>query len=150
MFRNLSFIIILLTLVGCSNSADFDPGPCPRAAILKGYESKDVRNSNLKIELNRTIMICEYNLRRKTINFDLGIFGDVINSGNSFIDNSNFSIFITFVGPGDTVINKWSKRVSVDLEDQTISSFSIPAEGLRSRIEEGRTGSSYKVLVGLE
>jgi len=136
--------------VSCSNSADFDPGPCPRAAILKGYESKDTRNSNLTIELNRTIMICEYNLRRKTINFDIGIFGDVINSGSSLIDNSNFSIFISFIGPGDTVIDKWSKRVSVNLKDQTISSFSVPVEGLRSRIEEGRTGSSYKVFVGLE
>ena len=125
MFRNLSFIIILLTLVSCSNSADFDPGPCPRAAILKGYESKDVRNSNLKIELNRTIMICEYNLRRKTINFDLGIFGDVINSGNSFIDNSNFSIFISFVGPGDTVINKWSKKYKIIVKYSLKNSFNL-------------------------
>mgnify|MGYP003299873419 FL=1 len=95
-------------------------------------------------------MICEYNLRRKNINFDVGIFGDVINSDTVTLENLRINLFIAFVGPDDTVIDKWSKIVSVKLKNQKISSFSIPIEGLRSKIEEGRTGSSYKVLIGLE
>ena len=73
MFKNYFIISILIFLVSCSDSAYFDPGPCPRAAILKGSETKEIDRSDLVIELNRTIMICEYNLRRKNINFDVGI-----------------------------------------------------------------------------
>ena len=150
MFKNYFIISILIFLVSCSDSAYFDPGPCPRAAILKGSETKEIDRSDLVIELNRTIMICEYNLRRKNINFDVGIFGDVINSDTVTLENLRINLFIAFVGPDDTVIDKWSKNVSVKLKNQKISSFSIPIEGLRSNIEEGRTGSSYKVLIGLE
>ena len=150
MFKNYFTISILIFLVSCSDSAYFDPGPCPRAAILKGSETKEIDRSDLVIELNRTIMICEYNLRRKNINFDVGIFGDVINSDTVTLENLRINLFIAFVGPDDTVIDKWSKIVSVKLKNQKISSFSIPIEGLRSKIEEGRTGSSYKVLIGLE
>ena len=95
-------------------------------------------------------MICEYNLRRNNINFDVGIFGDVINLDSSSQQSITFNIFIAFVGPEDSVINKWSKKVSVKVRNKTISTFSVPIEGLRSNVEEGRTGSSYKVLVGLE
>ena len=70
MFKNYLTVFVLIFLVSCSDSTYFDPGPCPRAAILKGNETKEVNNSDLVVELNRTIMICEYNLRRKNINFD--------------------------------------------------------------------------------
>ena len=150
MFKNYLIIFTLIFLVSCSDSAYFDPGPCPRAAILKGSETKELDRSDLVVELNRTIMICEYNLRRKNINFDVGIFGDVINSDTATIENLRINLFIAFIGPDDIVIDKWSKIVSVKLKNQKITSFSIPIEGLRSNIEEGRTGSSYKVLIGLE
>ncbi|MEC7830314.1 MAG: hypothetical protein VYC43_04465 [Pseudomonadota bacterium] len=150
MFKYFLIFLSVFTIVSCSNSSDFDPGPCPRAAILKGSESKDLRNFNLSVELNRTVMICEYNLRRNTINFDVGIFGDVINLDSSPQESITFNIFIAFVGPEDSVINKWSKKISVKIKNQTINNFSVPIEGLRSNIEEGRTGSSYKVLLGLE
>ena len=74
MFKKYSIISSLFLLISCSDSAYFDPGPCPRAAILKGSETKEIDRSDLIIELNRTIMICEYNLRRKNINFDVGNF----------------------------------------------------------------------------
>ena len=133
MFKNYFIISILIFLVSCSDSAYFDPGPCPRAAILKGSETKEIDRSDLVIELNRTIMICEYNLRRKNINFDVGIFGDVINSDTVTLENLRINLFIAFVGPDDAVIDKWSKIVSVKLKNQKISSFSIPIEGLRSK-----------------
>ena len=150
MFKNYLIIFVLILLVSCSDSAYFDPGPCPRAAILKGNETKEMNNSDLVVELNRTIMICEYNLRRKNINFDVGVFGDVINSDTVTLNNLNINLFVAFVGPDDLITDKWSKSVSVKLKNQKISSFSLPIEGLRSKIEEGRTGSSYKVLIGLE
>ncbi len=105
MFKNYFIISILIFLVSCSDSAYFDPGPCPRAAILKGSETKEIDRSDLVIELNRTIMICEYNLRRKNINFDVGIFGDVINSDTVTLENLRINLFIAFVGPDDTVID---------------------------------------------
>ena len=40
MFKNYLIIFVLILLVSCSDSAYFDPGPCPRAAILKGNETK--------------------------------------------------------------------------------------------------------------
>ena len=150
MFKNYSIISSLFLLISCSDSAYFDPGPCPRAAILKGSETKEIDRSDIIIELNRTIMICEYNLRRQNINFDVGIFGDVINSDTVNLENLKINLFIAFIGPDDTVIDKWSKIVSVKLNNKKISSFSIPIEGLKSKIEEGRTGSSYKVLIGPE
>ena len=150
MFKYFFIFLTVFVIVSCSNSSDFDPGPCPRAAILKGSESKDLKNFNLSVELNRTVMICEYNLRRNNINFDVGIFGDVINLDSSSQQSITFNIFIAFVGPEDSVINKWAKKVSVKVTNKTISTFSVPIEGLRSNVEEGRTGSSYKVLVGLE
>ncbi|MFL2816261.1 MAG: hypothetical protein ACJZ91_00945 [Alphaproteobacteria bacterium] len=150
MFKNYLIIFTLIFLVSCSDSAYFDPGPCPRAAILKGSETKELDRSDLVVELNRTIMICEYNLRRKNINFDVGIFGDVINSDTATIENLRINLFIAFIGPDDIVIDKWSKIIPLKLKNQKITSFSIPIEGLRSKIEEGRTGSSYKVLIGLE
>tara|TARA_Y100001970_G_scaffold50097_1_gene63398 strand:- start:4147 stop:4599 length:453 start_codon:yes stop_codon:yes gene_type:complete len=150
MFKNYLILTISVLVVSCSDSAYFDPGPCPRAAILKGNETKEINNSDLVVELNRTVMICEYNLRRKNINFDVGIFGDVINSDTVTFNNLSINLFIAFVGPDDFVIDKWSKNISIRLKNQKISSFSVPIEGLRSKIEEGRTGSSYKVLIGLE
>ena len=95
MFKNYLIIFTLIFLVSCSDSAYFDPGPCPRAAILKGSETKELDRSDLVVELNRTIMICEYNLRRKNINFDVGIFGDVINSDTATIENLRINLFIT-------------------------------------------------------
>ena len=150
MFKYFLIFLITFMIVSCSSSSDFDPGPCPRAAILKGSESKDLENLNLRIELNRTVMICEYNLRRNTINFDLGVFGDAINFDSFSQEYISLDIFIAFVGPNDLVINKWSKKTSIELKNRKISTFSIPIEGLRSNVDEGRTGSSYKVLVGLE
>ena len=94
-----------------------------------------MNNSDLVVELNRTIMICEYNLRRKNINFDVGVFGDVINDTVT-LNNLNINLFVAFVGPDDLIIDKWSKSVSVKLKNQKISSFSLPIEGLRSKIEE--------------
>ena len=60
------------------------------------------------------------------------------------------TIFIAFVGPENTIIDKWSKRFSLNLKDQPIVPFSLAIEGLQSNITEGRTGSSYKALIGLE
>ena len=128
MFKNYSIISSLFLLISCSDSAYFDPGPCPRAAILKGSETKEIDRSDIIIELNRTIMICEYNLRRQNINFDVGIFGDVINSDTVNLENLKINLFIAFIGPDDTVIDKWSKIVSVKLNNKKISSFSIPIE----------------------
>ena len=60
MFKNYLIIFVLILLVSCSDSAYFDPGPCPRAAILKGNETKEINNSDLVVELNRTIMTVSY------------------------------------------------------------------------------------------
>ena len=94
MFKNYLILTISVLVVSCSDSAYFDPGPCPRAAILKGNETKEINNSDLVVELNRTVMICEYNLRRKNINFDVGIFGDVINSDTVTFNNLSINLFI--------------------------------------------------------
>ena len=58
MFKYFFIVYFLVFLVSCSDSAYFDPGPCPRAAILKGSETKQIDRTDLVIELNRTIMIC--------------------------------------------------------------------------------------------
>ena len=67
MFKNYLIIFVLILLVSCSDSAYFDPGPCPRAAILKGNETKEMTNSALVVELNSRILICGYILRRINI-----------------------------------------------------------------------------------
>ena len=123
MFKNYLIIFTLIFLVSCSDSAYFDPGPCPRAAILKGSETKELDRSDLVIELNRTIMICEYNLRRKNINFDVGIFGDVINSDTATIENLRINLFIAFIGPDDIVIDKWSKIIPLKLKNLSSLNF---------------------------
>ena len=46
MFKNYFIISILIFLVSCSDSAYFDPGQCPRAAILKGSETKEIDRSD--------------------------------------------------------------------------------------------------------
>ena len=153
-FRYIITFILIFFIASCSNSkVDYDPGPCPRAAILKGSESKEVRSSDgtsLNIELNRTVMICDYNLKRKTVNYDLGIVGDIIGADKARSKTLEFTIFIAFVGPENTIIDKWSKRSSLNLKDQAIVPFSLAIEGLQSNITEGRSGSSYKVLIGFE
>ena len=40
--------------------------------------------------------------------------------------------------------------INAKLSSKEISSFSIGVENLKSDILEGRTGSSYKVLIGIQ
>tara|TARA_B100001057_G_scaffold12149_1_gene11540 strand:+ start:456 stop:785 length:330 start_codon:yes stop_codon:yes gene_type:complete len=106
--------------------------------------------NGLKIELNRTVMICDYNVKRKKIDFNVGVIGDIINQDQLSVDTIQIPLFITFIGPNDVVIDKWSKNNIVKVKNRKITSFSIAIENLRSDILEGRTGSSYKVLIGIQ
>jgi hypothetical protein len=142
-------IILIIVISSCSSSNfEFDPGACPRAAIMKGSESSSF--NGLKIELNRTVMICEYNVRKKKIDFNVGIIGDIIGGNKNIADKIDIPLFIAFVGPNDVVIDKWIKNNTIKVSSNEISSFSIGIENLRSDIQEGRTGSSYKVLIGIQ
>ena len=42
------------------------------------------------------------------------------------------------------------KKIEIWVKNKKITSFSIGIENLRSDIMEGRTGSSYKVLIGIQ
>jgi hypothetical protein len=142
-------IILIIVISSCSSSNfEFDPGACPRAAIMEGSESSSF--NGLKIELNRTVMICEYNVRKKKIDFNVGIIGDIIGGNKNIADKIDIPLFIAFVGPNDVVIDKWIKNNTIKVSSNEISSFSIGIENLRSDIQEGRTGSSYKVLIGIQ
>ncbi|MDA9623252.1 hypothetical protein N9S49_00575 [Rhodobiaceae bacterium] len=142
-------IILIIVISSCSSSNfEFDPGACPRAAIMKGSESSSF--NGLGIELNRTVMICEYNVRKKKIDFNVGIIGDIIGGNKNIADKIDIPLFIAFVGPNDVVIDKWIKNNTIKVSSNEISSFSIGIENLRSDIQEGRTGSSYKVLIGIQ
>jgi hypothetical protein len=142
-------IILIIVISSCSSSNfEFDPGACPRAAIMKGSESSSF--NGLGIELNRTVMICEYNVRKKKIDFNVGIIGDIIGGNKNIADKIDIPLFIAFVGPNDVVIDKWIKNNTIKVSLNEISSFSIGIENLRSDIQEGRTGSSYKVLIGIQ
>ena len=66
------------------------------------------------------------------------------------MEKIDIPIFIAFVGPNDVVIDKWIKNNSIKVLSKEISSFSIGVENLKSDILEGRTGSSYKVLIGIQ
>ena len=149
MIKFISTIIVIILISSCSSSDfEFDPGACPRAAIMSGSESTTF--NGLKIELNRTVMICEYNVKRKKIDFNVGVIGDIINQDQLSVDTIQIPLFIAFVGPNDVVIDKWSKNNIIKLKNRKITSFSIGIENLRSDIMEGRTGSSYKVLIGIQ
>ena len=119
---------------------------------LRGIRIQNVVNELLgeKIELNRTVMICEYNVKRKKIDFNVGVIGDIINQDQLSVDTIQIPLFIAFVGPNDVVIDKWSKNNIVKVKNRKITSFSLGIENLRSDIIEGRTGSSYKVLIGIQ
>ena len=149
MIKFISTIIVVILISSCSSSDfEFDPGACPRAAIMSGSESTTF--NGLKIELNRTVMICEYNVKRKKIDFNVGVIGDIINQDQLSVDTVQIPLFIAFVGPNEVVIDKWSKNNIIKLKNRKITSFSIGIENLRSDIMEGRTGSSYKVLIGIQ
>ena len=149
MIKFISTIIVIILISSCSSSDfEFDPGACPRAAIMSGSES--TMFNGLKIELNRTVMICEYNVKRKKIDFNVGVIGDIINQDQLSVDTIQIPLFIAFIGPNDVVIDKWSKNNIVKVKNRKITSFSIGIENLRSDIMEGRTGSSYKVLIGIQ
>tara|TARA_Y100001970_G_C13435044_1_gene462963 strand:+ start:34 stop:486 length:453 start_codon:yes stop_codon:yes gene_type:complete len=149
MIKFISTIIVIILISSCSSSDfEFDPGACPRAAIMSGSESTTF--NGLKIELNRTVMICEYNVKRKKIDFNVGVIGDIINQDQLSVDTVQIPLFIAFVGPNEVVIDKWSKNNIIKLKNRKITSFSIGIENLRSDIMEGRTGSSYKVLIGIQ
>ena len=149
MIKFISTIIVIILISSCSSSDfEFDPGACPRAAIMSGSESTTF--NGLKIELNRTVMICEYNVKRKKIDFNVGVIGDIINQDQLSVDTIQIPLFIAFIGPNDVVIDKWSKNNIVKVKNRKITSFSIAIENLRSDILEGRTGSSYKVLIGIQ
>ena len=149
MIKFISTIIVIILISSCSSSDfEFDPGACPRAAIMSGSESTTF--NGLKIELNRTVMICEYNVKRKKIDFNVGVIGDIINQDQLSVDTVQIPLFIAFVGPNEVVIDKWSKNNIVKVKNRKITSFSIAIENLRSDILEGRTGSSYKVLIGIQ
>ena len=73
-------IILIIVISSCSSSNfEFDPGACPRAAIMKGSESSSF--NGLGIELNRTVMICEYNVRKKKIDFNVGVLSEILLAG---------------------------------------------------------------------
>jgi len=149
MLKNIFVTAIILTISSCSSSNfEFDPGACPRAAIMKGSESSSF--NGIKIELNRTIMICEYNIRKKRIDFNVGVIGDIIGGNKDIAKDIEISLFIAFVGPDDVVIDKWTKNNTIKVVSKEISSFSIGIENLQSDILQGRTGSSYKVLIGIQ
>jgi len=149
MIKFISTIIVIILISSCSSSDfEFDPGACPRAAIMSGSETSMF--NGLKIELNRTVMICEYNVKRKKIDFNVGVIGDIINQDQLSVDTIQIPLFIAFIGPNDVVIDKWSKNNIVKVKNRKITSFSIAIENLRSDILEGRTGSSYKVLIGIQ
>ena len=70
MLKFIYTILIVVLITSCSSSDfEFDPGACPRAAIMSGSETSMF--NGLKIELNRTVMICEYNVKRKKIDLSL-------------------------------------------------------------------------------
>ena len=144
------YIILAVFLISSCSSSDFefDPGACPRAAIMSGSETSQF--NGLKIELNRTVMICDYNIKRKKIDFNIGIIGDIINQDQLSVKEIQLPVFIAFVGPNDVVIDKWSKNNIIKVKNKKITSFSIGVENLKSDIMEGRTGSSYKVLIGIQ
>jgi|TARA_B100001094_G_C17442536_1_gene444337 hypothetical protein len=149
MLKYIFTAIIIISVSSCSSSNfEFDPGACPRAAIMEGSESSSF--NGLKIELNRTVMICEYNIRKKKIDFNIGVIGDIIGGNKNIAEKIDIPIFIAFVGPNDVVIDKWIKNNTINVESKEISSFSIGVENLKSDILEGRTGSSYKVLIGIQ
>ena len=106
--------------------------------------------NGMKIELNRTVMICEYNVRKQKIDFNVGIIGDIINQNNLSISKVQIPLFIAFVGPNDVIIDKWSKNNIDEVKNRKITPISIGIEKLRSDIVEGRTGASYKVLIGIQ
>ena len=149
MLKFIYTILIVVLITSCSSSdSEFDPGACPRAAIMSGSETSMF--NGLKIELNRTVMICEYNVKRKKIDFNVGIIGDIINQDQLSVSTIQIPLFIAFIGPNDVVIDKWSKNNIIKINNKKITSFSIGIENLRSDIMEGRTGSSYKVLIGIQ
>ena len=149
MIKFISTIIVIILISSCSSSDfEFDPGACPRAAIMSGSETSMF--NGLNIELNRTVMICDYNVKRKKIDFNVGVIGDIINQDQLSVDTIQIPLFIAFIGPNDVVIDKWSKNNIVKVKNRKITSFSIGIENLRSDIMEGRTGSSYKVLIGIQ
>ena len=149
MIKFISTIIVIILISSCSSSDfEFDPGACPRAAIMSGSETSMF--NGLNIELNRTVMICDYNVKRKKIDFNVGVIGDIINQDQLSVDTIQIPLFIAFIGPNDVVIDKWSKNNIVKVKNRKITSFSIAIENLRSDILEGRTGSSYKVLIGIQ
>ena len=149
MIKFISTIIVIILISSCSSSDfEFDPGACPWAAIMSGSETSMF--NGLNIELNRTVMICDYNVKRKKIDFNVGVIGDIINQDQLSVDTIQIPLFIAFIGPNDVVIDKWSKNNIVKVKNRKITSFSIAIENLRSDILEGRTGSSYKVLIGIQ
>ena len=149
MLKFIYTILVVVLITSCSSSDfEFDPGAYPRAAIMSGSETSMF--NGLKIELNRTVMICEYNVKRKKIDFNVGIIGDIINQDQLSVSTIQIPLFIAFVGPNDVVIDKWSKNNIIKINNKKITSFSIGIENLRSDIMEGRTGSSYKVLIGIQ
>ena len=149
MIKFIYTILVVALISSCSSSDfEFDPGACPRAAIMSGSETSIF--NGLNIELNRTVMICDYNVKRKKIDFNVGVIGDIINQDQLSVDTIQIPLFIAFIGPNDVVIDKWSKNNIVKVKNRKITSFSIAIENLRSDILEGRTGSSYKVLIGIQ
>ena len=103
-----TILIVILTSSCSSSNFEFDPGACPRAAFMSGSETNMF--NGMKIELNRTVMICEYNVRKQKIDFNVGIIGDIINQNNLSISKVQIPLFIAFVGPNDVIIDKWSKN----------------------------------------
>ena len=149
MLKYIYTILIVILISSCSSSNfEFDPGACPRAAFMSGSETNMF--NGMKIELNRTVMICEYNVRKQKIDFNVGIIGDIINQNNLSISKVQIPLIIAFVGPNDVIIDKWSKNNIVEVKNRKITPFSIGIENLRSDIVEGRTGASYKVLIGIQ
>ena len=92
MLKFIYTILVVVLITSCSSSDfEFDPGACPRAAIMSGSETSMF--NGLKIELNRTVMICEYNVKRKKIDFNVGIIGDIINQDQLPVSTIQIPLF---------------------------------------------------------
>ena len=114
MLKYIFTAIIIISVSSCSSSNfEFDPGACPRAAIMEGSESSSF--NGLKIELNRTVMICEYNVRKKKIDFNIGVIGDIIGGNKNILATIDIPIFIAFVGPHDAGIDNGIRNTVIKI-----------------------------------
>ena len=140
MLKFIYTILVVVLISSCSSSDfEFDPGACPRAAIMSGSETSMF--NGLKIELNRTVMICEYNVKRKKIDFNIGVIGDVINQDQLSVDEFRGQLLETISNdvpletPNEIGLTKAeTKRFSVMRAINALSGPMIPGFASNPRI----------------